>query len=254
MIYSFIPDFAHLEQSITIAQTYEAGWEYNDFVFPQMYDDAEGIQRRIEVYKELNRDRTKDTMHGAFLGLDLAAIDPVIRARSRELYRQSMSIANHLGIKGVVFHTGLIGSLKLDYYLNNWLEETVAFWTDICAIYPELMVYMENSFEQDPDIFIRLMDRMKNVPNFKLCLDYGHAILTTTPIEEWVKRLSPFIGHMHLNDNDLIDDLHLVPGQGKIDFIKWKRLMEENNIDTSVLLEINGCDRATQALEYMRTL
>lgn len=254
MIFSIIPDYKDLDNSVAVAENYNAYWEYNDFVYPEVYDDAEEIKKRIDVYTSMDRDRSGDTMHGAFLGLDLAAIDPVLRNRSRELCRQSVSIADRLGIKGVVFHTGLIGGLRLDYYLNNWLEETVIFWTEMCKTYPELTIYIENSFEQEPDIFVRLMDKMKDIHNFKICFDYGHAILTSTPIEKWVESLAPFIGHMHLNDNDLVDDLHMVPGQGKIDFSKWKKLMAQNGIDTSVLIEINGCDRAKMALEYMRKL
>jgi len=191
-------------------------------------------------------------MHGAFLALDVAAQDSVIRNRSIELYEQSLAIADRLGIKGVVFHTGLLGTLRIKYYLEAWLEATVEFWSEKCRQYPHLTVYMENTFEQEPDIFERLMERMMDVPNFRLCLDYGHAILTPTPIEKWVKVFAPYLGHMHLNDNDLKDDLHLIPGQGRIDFDKWKRLMDENAISTSVLLEINGCENAQAALEYMR--
>lgn len=254
MQFSIIPDFTRLEESVSLAKQYSSPWEYNDFVFPEVYDNKIEIKKRIERYTEINRDKTKDTMHGAFLGLDIAAIDPVLSERSKELCKQSVSIANRLGVSGVIFHTGLVGGLRLDYYLNNWLEVSVTYWTEICRQNPELMIYMENSFEQEPDIFVRLMERMKDIPNFKLCLDYGHAILTKTPIDEWVKSLAPYIGHMHLNDNDLKDDLHLVPGTGKIDFGHFKELMKENDIDTSVLLEITGLDKAAAALDYISEL
>jgi len=254
MQFSIIPDFGNLDKTVSFSGQNGTSWEYNDFCYPDVYESEAEIERRITTYTEINRDRSRDTMHGVFLGLDIAAIDPVLRERGKELCRQSVDIARRLGVKGVVFHTGLIGQLRLDYYLNNWLEESVKFWTDICSQNINLMIYMENSFEQEPDIFVRLMEQMKEVPNFKLCLDYGHAILTKTPIDEWVKSLAPYIGHMHLNDNDLKDDLHLVPGTGKIDFGHFKELMKENDIDTSVLLEINGLDKAKAALEYMSEL
>lgn len=252
MTYSIIPDYSDIPKTLEISEKYDARFEYNDFCMPFVYENDSEIKKRIEYYVNLNRDRSNDTMHGAFLALDIAARDSVIRNRSIELYEKSLEIADRLGIKGVVFHTGLLGTLRVKYYLNAWLEASVEFWSEKCRQYPNLTIYMENTFEQEPDIFENLMERMMDVPNFKLCLDYGHAILTPTPIEQWCKAFAPYIGHMHLNDNDLRDDLHLVPGQGKIDFDKWKVLMEENHIDTSVLLEIYGCDKALAALEYMR--
>lgn len=252
MIYHIIPDIFSIEQSVELSLKYKANFEYSDFWNPSVYENMEEVDRRINIYKSIARNRSEDTMHGAFLGIDLAASDSVIKERSRKLIIQSLEIASELGVKGVIFHTGLIGSLRLDYYLNNWLNEAVSFWTEQCKRFSNLTVYMENSFEQEPDIFVRLMEQMKNVSNFMLCLDYGHAILASAPIEEWCSKLAPYIGHMHLNDNDLKDDLHLIPGNGSIDFNKWRRLMKENNICTSTLLELNGLDKAKAALEYMR--
>lgn len=251
MRFSIIPDFSSLDKTVSFSEKNDVSWEYNDFCYPDVYEDEAEIKRRIITYTEINRDRSNDTMHGAFLGLDLAAIDPVIRDRSRELCKQSISIANRLGVKGVVFHTGLIGELRLDYYLNNWLEQSVFFWTEICSHFPDLMIYIENSFEQEPDIFVKLMERMNGVLNFKVCFDYGHAILTKTPIEKWCSVLAPYIGHMHLNDNDLQNDLHLVPGKGRIDYKQWMELLRENDIDCSVLLEITGIENTQSAYEYM---
>lgn len=251
MVYSIIPDFNNMESTIEMINKYYVNLEYNDFCNPDIYDDEAEIEKRVAFYKGLGRDMSQDTMHGAFLGLDLAAADSVIRERSKQLYRQSLEIAKQLGIKGVVFHTGLIGSLRLKDYLLNWLDKSVSFWSDMCSEFSMLNIYIENSFEQEPDILVRFMEAMKDVKNCHICFDYGHAILTPTPIEEWVSKLAPYIGHMHLNDNDLRDDLHLVPGTGKIDFTYWKKLMMDNDIEVPVLLELLGNDNIRKALDYM---
>lgn len=254
MKYSIIPDLSEMDRTLQLTTAYDTCWEYNDFAIPAIYENPAETERRLQAYLAIERDRTGDTMHGTFLGIDLAAADIVIRNRSRELYHQSLEIGRRLGVKGVVFHTGLIGSLRLRYYLENWLNQAQAFWTEQCDQFPELTIYMENSFEQEPDVLVELMQRMENVPNFKICLDYGHAILTPTPIEVWCGRLAPYIGHMHLNDNDLRDDLHLVPGQGKIDFVEYRELMERYKIQTTTLIELKGCDNIEQSLKYMTVL
>lgn len=252
--FSIIPELPDIHAVMELTDKYGVAWEYNDFMQPQVYEDAAELRRRIAAYKALGRCNVKDTMHGAFLGLDIAANDSVIKSRSRELMKGSMDVAAEIGCRGVVFHTGLIGFLRLDYYLDNWLENAEEFYKDLCEKYPETYIYLENSFEQEPDIFVRLMERMKGVNNFKLCFDYGHAALTATSIEKWFEQLHPYIGHMHLNDNDGRDDLHMVPGEGVLDFNRWKQLVEKYDINAQVLLELNGCDRINAALEYMKRI
>lgn len=250
-MFYIIPDISDISKTIELTTKYNLGWEYNDFTLPDVYDKQDSIDAIIDFYIKIDRDRSMDTMHGAFLGLDITATDTVIRERSRHLIEQSVSIANRLGIKGVVFHTGLVGGLRLKYYIDAWVNNACTFYTRLCSEYPDVTIYIENSFEQEPDALIQLMERMVNVKNFKICFDYAHAILTKTPIEIWCEKLAPYIGHMHLNDNDLVDDLHLAPGKGKIDFDEWKRLMEKYHIDTSVLIELKGYEEEKQALEFL---
>ena len=113
------------------------------------------------------------------------------------------------------------------------------------------MIYLENSFEFSPDAFLKLMEKVKEVPNVRICLDYGHAALTLTSLEDWVGKLAPYIAHMHVNDHDLKADLHLAPGEGKIDYGYFKELMEKFSVNVSTLLEVNGFERQEKALEFM---
>lgn len=69
---------------------------------------------------------------------------------------------------------------------------------------------MENMFDEAPDILAGLAERMKDIENFGICLDYAHAMLSKCPGDEWVRTLAPYIRHMHINDNDLENDLHLL--------------------------------------------
>lgn len=254
MKFSFIPDKNQIKEAILLSEKTGMNWEINDFVMPKIYDDSEAISNLVSLYRNCGRNLSGDTFHGAFLGIDIAAIDPVMMTRSRELCRQSMEIASKIGVSGVVFHTGLIGGLRLDYYLRHWLEEAQAFFGELCGEYPEITVFMENSFEQEPDVFTELMQRTKDIPNYRLCLDYGHGILTQTAPDVWVRDFAPYLGHMHLNDNDLRDDLHLIPGKGKIDFPKWLELIRQISYDGSVLLEVTGHEKAEASYEFMKRI
>ena len=249
-----IPEYENIEKSLELANRYNAVFEYNDFFKPNVFENEEELEKRICFYKNLGRDTSKDTLHGIFLDLCISSMDTTIREYSKKRIAQSMDIADKLGVKGVIFHTGLIGGLTVDYYINGWVNAAAELFMHLGQQYPHIMIYLENSFEFSPDAFLKLMEKVSEVPNVKICLDYGHASLTLTPMEEWVEQLAPYIAHMHVNDHDLKADLHLAPGDGEIDFCKFKELMEKYNVSVSTLLEVNGIANQEKALEYMTKL
>lgn len=249
-----IPEYENIEQSLALAEKYNAAFEYNDFFKAAVFENEDVLEERIQFYMNLDRDRSRDTLHGIFLDLCIASQDTTIREYSKKRIAQSMEIADRLGIKGVIFHTGLIGGLTVDYYINGWVDAATELFTELGKKYPNLMIYLENSFEFSPNAFMKLMDRVKDVPNVRICLDYGHAALTLTALEDWVKCMAPYIAHMHINDNDLKADLHLAPGEGQINYGYFKELMEKYNINVSTLLEVNGIETQTKALEFMTRL
>lgn len=252
--WSIIPDFNNIEESVALADEYDAAFEYNDFFEPTVYEDEAETDRRIEKYLSLDRDRSKDTLHGVFYDIAVISRDTVIREHSRKLVRMSMDVASKLGCRGVVFHTGLLAGLNTEGYIGGWISGMCGFLRELAAEYKSLDIYVENTFESYPDIFKALMDRMSGIGNVGLCLDYAHAALTTTSEDVWYEALAPYIRHMHLNDNDLISDLHLAAGDGNIDYVRFKRLMEKFDTEGRILLEVNGNDKARRSLEYMTSL
>lgn len=252
--YLIIPEYEQLDKTMELAEQYRLGFEYNDFFNPLIYSDEEEVKKRCNTYMKLPRDRSADTLHGVFLDMVVTSGDPWVRSYSREKVKQSLEIGKRLGVKGVVFHSGLIAELQTASYLDSWLYESEAFWRIMAKDYSGVEIYLENSFEKTPEMLIRLKQNMEDVKNFKLCLDYGHACLTPTSVVEWAKKMGPYVGHIHLNDHDLQADLHQVPGEGAIDFQQCKSLLEEYLAKVPVLLELNGTEQQRKALEYMTNL
>ena len=248
-----VPDFERREDSAKLAQEYNAVFEYNDFFQPHVYENDAEIRRRIEGYKALSRDRSNDTLHGAFLDVVVSSDDAFIAEYSKKRLRQSMEIGRELSVKGVVFHSGLVPGVTTPAYLNNWANRQEEFYRNLCEDYPEITVYLENTQEASPDFMLPLIERMKEYKNFKVCLDYAHAAISKTPVENWIAALQPYIAHMHVNDNDLCSDLHQVPGEGKIDWWKYD-LLTAGVKDASVLVELSGLERQKEALKYLSSI
>lgn len=271
-----IPEYEHLEESVALAKEYGAAFEYNDFYLPAVYQSKSRVEELIKRYTGLDRDRSKDTMHGAFLDLAPSSQDSVLKKYSGEMMEQSMEIAKRLGVRGVVFHAGLVSGVENAPYIENWLNCMEELFDKFAQEYPGIGIYLENTVERVPDYHVELMKRIckdtkqtcdeepeKQTSDIEgieptnrigLCLDYAHAALTTTDSEEWVKAFKPYIAHIHINDNDLKRDLHAVPGEGKIDFNGFKTLLEKYGIQVPILLELRGIEAQKKSLEYMEQL
>lgn len=252
--FSIIPDRKNIDRSMKLALEYGAEFEYNDFMMPDVLDDAEECRRRIQFYKTLSRDRSRDTMHGAFLDITIHSTDSMIRKASEKRVYQSMEIAQELGVRGVVFHTGLIACYHDAKYKNLWEERNTVFWKEVLRDFPNLEVYMENMFEQNPVMLKRIGKSMASEDRFGLCLDYAHASAfgRYCEIGSWLRELAPYVKHMHINDNDLQDDLHLPVGEGYIDWDRFGQMMWECRIYASVLIETEGYDAQKKSLEYLK--
>lgn len=247
-----IPDRQDIERSVSLAGEYGAAFEYNDFWKPDVLDDREKQEQIIEHYAKYRTDFSRDTMHGAFLDICVHSDDALIRKISRDRVIQSLEIAKRMGLKGVVFHTGLIGSLRTAGYLKGWKEKNIRFFTEIAERFPNQNIYMENMFDKTPDMLAELAEALRDVQNFGVCLDYAHGAITDCPCETWVRTLAPYIRHMHINDNDLHDDLHRSVGNGNIDWKRFDDLIHQYKIDSSVLVEVNGYEAQKTSLEYLK--
>lgn len=247
-----VPDRADMERMCSLAAAYDCAFEYNDFFIPAVMDDFRRQEEIITDYGRYRNAFSGDTMHGAFLDVTIYSDDPLIRDASMQRVRQSMEIAKRMGLKGIVFHTGRISGFRASEYLRNWRDRNVEFFTETALRYPEQQIYMENMFDEAPDILAEMAEKMQGITNFGVCLDYAHAVLSDCPGSEWIETLAPYIRHMHINDNDLKNDLHLAVGTGRLDWQEFDRLIRQYRINTPVLVEVNGYETQKESLEYMK--
>ncbi|MBD5449668.1 MAG: sugar phosphate isomerase/epimerase [Lachnospiraceae bacterium] len=247
-----IPDRTDMGRICGLAEAYNCAFEYNDFYAAKVMDDPERQAEIIAAYEQRRDGFGQDTMHGAFLDVTIHSSDPLIRDASMLRVHQSMETAARMGLKGVVFHTGRLANFRVTSYLDNWREVNAAFFTKLAGQYPRQQIYMENMFDEAPDILADLAEQMRDVENFGICLDYAHAMLTGRSGEEWIGTLAPYIRHIHINDNDLVNDLHLAVGDGRLDWQEFDRLIRKYRIEAPVLVEVSGYEAQKRSLEYMK--
>lgn len=248
-----VPDITDIENSLSIAEKYGFGFEYNDFFIPDVLDDSKQIQKLINSYKSYNLP-DYCTLHGAFFDVIVFSSDRRIRETAELRIRQSLDIAREIGAKGVVFHTNQSPQLTSEMYINGWHDKNLEFWKRILTEYSDINIYLENMFDSSPHMLCNLACELSSFGNFGVCLDYAHAEVFGGGADNWVEKIAPYVKHLHINDNDLKNDLHLAVGEGRIDWNRFKEHYNSYFMECTVLIEVKGAEKQLRSAEFLKNL
>lgn len=244
------PNYREAEKWAAIAEELDAAFEYDDFFMPSLINDPDEYRHAIEVYKSLDRDRSEDTLHGVFFDIVLNSMDQNIRETSISRMHLSMDTAMELGCKAVIFHTNYITGFKSAAYRDKWVADNAEFYRGLLAEYPDIDIYVENMYDDTPELLRRLAESLKDCKRFGVCLDIAHAYLWELPIKDWIDELGPYIKHIHANDNDHDEDSHLPIGAGKIDWaiLNYRKLIQNK---PSLLIEVSTEEKLRPSYNYL---
>lgn len=124
-------------------------------------------------------------------------------------------MAKGYGIKKMIVHSGYV---PLIYYKAWHHEKSVAFWKRYMADKPDdFTICIENVMEDEPGMMAEIAKEVDR-PNVQLCLDVGHAnCCGRIPLSEWLRVMGPYLGHLHLHNNNGERDQHGPVREGTID-------------------------------------
>ena len=219
-------------QAAALAREWGLGFEITEFCWAPRLEQPDAmalVRRQIEGARHL-------WLHAPFAELAPCAIDPLVRDAALHRFRQTIETARALGVTRLVVHGGFI---PLVYFPEWFVEQSVLFWRELLADVPESMVLaVENVMEPGPEMLVQIAGQV-NDPRLGLCLDVGHANVSTskTPPLAWIAPMAPWLRHVHLHNNAGDWDLHDPLGKGTIPM--------EQVLDT--LLE--QCPAATYTIE-----
>jgi len=154
------------------------------------------------------------------------------------IFKQAIDQAAHIGVTLMTLHFNVDtrwipaetvkGKIELLKRITQWGLER------------EVIVNIENLSEA-ADV---LEPALADVPDLGLTLDFGHAMLThgASTAPEIVEKLSDRITHLHLHDNhggmSVKDDLHLIPGEGEVDFSGLFQRLQAKGYHHTATLEL----------------
>ncbi len=247
-----IPNGNQLWEWTGFVKEQQLGYEFNDFFKPAILDDDIEKKQLIEKYTG-SLLPSYCTLHGAFYDVIPTSADKKIREISRLRITQSMECAHMIGVKAVVFHTNYNPFLDSREYKKVWIKENVEYWSQVLKQYPDIGIYLENMFDTSPEILNGLSEELCRFNNYGVCLDWAHAILSRVSAEIWAKELGKYVKHIHINDNDLVSDLHLAWGDGKIDRDAFYSSYHKEMSGATILIETNDLEAAKRSVQILKT-
>ena len=246
-----IPDRTDMEATLELVKSSSVGFEYNDFFSPSILDDERKVE---EICKEYQKYALPEfcTIHGAFFDVFPCSVDEKIREISTYRIEQSIQAAKRIGALAVVFHTNYNPFLNSHEYIENWIKQNAGFWNSILRKHKDINIYLENMFDLSPDILVELSKHLCKHENYGICFDYAHAVLSKTAPEIWAKSLGKYVKHIHINDNNLVSDLHQAWGDGQINRQIFYECYEKYMSEASVLIETSSLKNKIRSLEVLK--
>lgn len=192
-----------------------------------------------------------DSIHGVFgFHLDPSSEDAGHRRQCLDVYRAEGQLAKDLGGPMVVVHPAAWNPGMRSMSLPEVEASSAARWPhcesfmrDLAEVGEHLgVVYLiENQpfncpLGHDPAEMARRVLAL-NSPWVRMCLDTGHAHITTDVIAA-TRAAAPAIAYLHIHDNDRTQDDHRMPGDGTIDWARFAGVLRETGLQAPRMLEV----------------
>ena len=152
-----------------------------------------------------NMDRRFEVTDSRVNELFPCAVDEKARELAAYRYRQAIHLAKGYGSEKIVIH----GGYTPWFYHPVWyVSQSISFWKQFLKENPDMEIVLENVLETTPDLIVDILEGV-NDPRFRMCFDVGHInAYSYVPILDWLEACAPWIGHIHINNNDGREDRH----------------------------------------------
>lgn len=215
-----------------------------------LYEESEAEFGKMA--KTLRANSLSCTLHAPFFDLAPGALDPEILAVSRNKLRRAFELIPLFKPKSIVCHMSFEQN-KQGYKKDKWAEAALGTWRELTemATQNDCLLMLENTYEKSPETHELILSALQS-DNARFCLDVGHLMsFAKSPWQEWLPRLSPWLGQLHLHDNNGEEDQHLAPGLGNFNFEELFHFLATNRLKPLITIEPHSEDDLWASLRYL---
>jgi sugar phosphate isomerase/epimerase len=196
----------------------------------------------------------KFSVHAPFNDLNLAALNPELRAIALDYVKKSIAMANELDIQLVSFHPGHLCPSGI--YAQDKVHETNLRSIMEIAKYAE-QFDIELALENMPVKYWTLGNTADDIlemiadTQVGICFDIGHAFIVNE-VDNFLKNVSEF-SNVHIHDNNGRRDEHLILGQGEIKIPEIFNKIN-NGYSGPLIIESNDLSEGVESKKYLTKL
>ena len=181
-------------------------------------------------------------VHAPSRSINISSIHEPVRKGCVEVIGDCFSLAGELSAD-VVVHPGYFAWIEDREKALRQFRKSLAELNGLAEEY-SVKFYIENMGNWDY-FFLKSPDEIDQLGEFDLALDVGHAHLNHC-LDEF---LCLPLCHVHLHDNNGIEDAHAPVGQGSIDFGPVLKAVEENN--ATPIIEVGSFEGVLESLDVL---
>ena len=214
------------------------------------YSTAWNMDRRFKVtdprVKESLKGISRSILHAPVNELFPCAVDEKARELAAYRYRQAVDLAKNYGSQKIVIHGGYTPWF---YYPAWYVSQSIAFWKDFLKENPDVNIVLENVLETTPDLIVDILEGV-NDPRLRMCFDVGHInAYSYVPILDWLEKCAPWVGHIHINNNNGREDEHKGLQEGSVPMKEVLRRIDALCPDATITLEMT---ETKPSLEWLK--
>ncbi|MFV0527985.1 MAG: sugar phosphate isomerase/epimerase family protein [Lachnospiraceae bacterium] len=217
------------------------------------------------------------TLH---LPYELNLLDVDAALLYRKVFLAGIEFARMTDIKVIVYHAGSVKNTKTETF-ERLRQEEAALMRELAVEAGDICICMENAPFYDTDEYsagksaeemVQLV-RMVDMPNFNITFDIGHSYMSCAgdhaTLLENVRKVLPYVGHIHLHDNFGISlpmtecdynhritcgaaDIHLPLGWGEIPLAQVMKILCDYQGIINLEIEKRFEDQYENSLAFVR--
>ncbi len=231
------------------------GVEIDDFALPMRNDGSR--ERAFELWHMWRETVPSDVavmMHAPFIDMVPGSPEPELVEVIRRRHQEVLTLAEGLGARAILFHSGYNPLVRGPGYRDQWLASTAQYFTDLMNAHRGFTFLIENMWEPTAEPLVELIDAI-NSPQLRLCLDVGHVqVYSKEPVDSWIQKIGVRLGHVHLNDNNGQWDQEGPLGSGIVPLDKIFTTLNGLGYFGTMTLEMRGREAVLKSMEHLLRL
>ncbi|MFQ6116820.1 MAG: sugar phosphate isomerase/epimerase family protein [Candidatus Bipolaricaulia bacterium] len=214
---------------------------------------------RVGLREALQAHGIMPTVHASFYDINLASLNPLIREASARQLLECLQLAHDLGAEIAVVHPGELPGDYPGELLPRAREGLISSLKEALELAEDLGVTLalENKARgrnrgviQSAREHLELVEALDS-PRCRIAFDVGHAHTFGLGLEEYMKKILPYLVEVHLHDNDGSGDQHRPLGAGTIDFRSLLEALAREGYRGPLILEMGSVKELRQCREYL---